>query len=99
MNKPINCMVDGERVTFNHFVELYEEGYDMGSLEVFTYYFDTESNCLIDADGEPFFDMYRYMDVYTYDFHKKIGGTLYIQEHGVVYEFVFPIPGEEDDEW
>jgi hypothetical protein len=69
------------------------EGSDM---IVESYYYDFDSNCLIDENGEPYFDMFQYMQPWEYHEYKRRGGTLYFQEKEVVYEFVFPIPWEDE---
>jgi hypothetical protein len=73
-----------------------------GVYEVISLYYDKYENIMVDQDGEPVFDIFRMITPSLFYLYKKRQGTYYIKSKDrkdVVYEFVFPLDGDEDEEY
>lgn len=68
--------------------------------EIVSLYYHPYYNILEDMEGEPFYDIFRIIKPWRYNYLKEVGGTEYVRDAktGVMYELVFPWEGEDEDE-
>jgi hypothetical protein len=70
--------------------------------EVVSFYYDAYENLMTNDDGEIVFDIFRLIPPRLYNLYKQRPGTYYQKSKTnseVMYEFVFPLEDEEDDDF
>ena len=68
--------------------------------EIITFYYYEWDNVMVDENGEPVYDIFRYVHPNRFLLYKEKQGTYYVPGDGnIIYELVFPLDDENPDDY